>query len=58
MRMTIVTPLLDLIREAHVEEIKEERRKSERIIEHISSFDNVIRGLLTLHNTVWSPYSG
>ena len=52
----MITPLLEQIREAHVEAIKEEHRKSERIVYHVSSFDYDRRRLLTLHRRVWVPY--
>ena len=38
--------------------MKEEHRKSKRIVGHISSFDYYSRGLLTLHRRVWVPYAG
>ena len=56
--MTVVTPLLERIREAQQEAMKEEHRKSERIVGQVSSFDYDSRGLLTLHRRVWVPYLG
>ena len=58
LRMTVVTPLLERIREAQQEVMKEEHRKSERIVGQVSSFDYDSRGLLTLHRRVWVPYHG
>ena len=49
MRMKVITPLLEQIREARVEGMKEERRKCERITGQVASFDYGICGLLTLH---------
>ena len=39
LRMTVITPLLEHIREAQVEAMKEEHRKSERIVGKVASFD-------------------
>ena len=58
MQMTVVTPLLERIREAQQEAMKEEHRKSERIVGQVSSFDYDSRGLLSLHRRVWVPYLG
>ena len=58
LRMTVVTPLLEQIREAQQEAIKEEHRKNERVVGQVSSFDYDSRGLLTLHRRVWVPYHG
>ena len=48
----MITPLLEQIREAQVEELKEEHQNYERIIGHVASFDYDSRGLLTLHGRV------
>ena len=56
LRMTVITPLLERIREAQVEGLKEERQKCERIVGRVASFDYDSRGLLTLHGRVWVPY--
>ena len=56
MRITVVTPLLEQIRGAQQEAIKEEHRKSEHVVGQVSSFDYDNRGLLTLHRRVWVPY--
>ena len=58
MRMTVVTPLLEQIREARQEAMKEGHQKSERIVGQVSSFDYDSRGLLILHRRVWVPYLG
>ena len=58
MRMTVVTPLLEQIRKAQQEAMKEEHRKSERIVGQVTSFDYDSRGLLTLHRRVWVSYHG
>ena len=52
LRKTVVTPLLERIREAQQEAMEEERWKSERIVGQISSFDYDRRVLLTLHRRV------
>ena len=54
--MTMITPLLEWIREVQVEGLKEERQKYERIVGRVASFYYDIRGLLTLHGRVWVPY--
>ena len=56
LRMMVVTPLLERIQEAHVEGMKEEHWKYERIIGQVSSFDYDNHGLLTRHGRVWVPY--
>ena len=38
--------------------IKEENRKSERVVGQVSSFDIDNRGLLILHGWVWVLYAG
>ena len=53
LRMIVITPLLEQIREAHVEGLKEERRKCKRITGQVASFDYDNRGLLDLHGRVW-----
>ena len=49
LRKTVVTPLLEQIPEAQQEAMKEEHRKSERIVGQVSSFNYDSRGLLTIH---------
>ena len=58
MRMTVITPLLERIKEAQMEGLKEERQKCERIVGRVASFDYDSRGLMTLHGRVWVPYWG
>lgn len=58
LRMTVITPLLEQIKGARVEGLKEERQKCERIVGRVASFDYDNRGLLTLHGRVWVPYRG
>ena len=58
LRMIMVTPLLERIREAQVEAMKEEHRKSERIVGKVASFDYDSSELFTLHRRVWVPYLG
>ena len=58
LRMTVITPLLKLIREAQIEAMKEEHRKSERIVCRVASFDYHSHGLLTLRRRVGVPYWG
>ena len=48
MRMIVITPLLEQIRETQVEGLKEEHQKCEQIIGQVASFDYDNRGLLTL----------
>ena len=49
LRITVITPLLEQIREAHIEVMKEEHQKSECIVGQVASLDYDIWGLLTLH---------
>lgn len=56
MMMTMITPLLKQIREAQVGAMKEEHRKSERIVGQVASFDYDSQGLLNLHQRVWVSY--
>ena len=58
LRMTVITPLLERIREAQVKGMKEERQKYEHIIGQVASFNYDNHGLLTLHRRVWVPYWG
>ena len=39
LRMTMITPMLEHIREAQVEAMEEEHRKSNRIVGQVASFD-------------------
>ena len=54
----MITPLLERLWEALVEAMKEEGRKSERIVGQVASFDYDTHGLLTIHQRVWVPYWG
>ena len=49
LKMIMITPHLDQIREAHVEAMKEEHKKREHIAGLVASFDYDIWGLLNLH---------
>ena len=53
LRMKVITPLLEQIKEARVASLKEERQKCERIVGRVASFDYDSRGLLTLYRRVW-----
>ena len=55
LRITMIAPLLEQIREAQAEAMKEEHRKSENIVAQVTSFDGN-RGFLTLHQWVWVLY--
>ena len=57
LRMIVITPVLEMIKKAQSEVVKEENRKSEGIVGKISSFDIDSRRLLTMHGRVWVPYS-
>ena len=59
MRISIDSPLLDLIVEAQAERVKKENWKHERIRGEIARFSTEIRGLLTWCDRVWVPdFSG
>ncbi|KAL7592374.1 hypothetical protein Lser_V15G33379 [Lactuca serriola] len=58
LRMTVITLLLEQIREAQVETMNEEHRKSEHIVVHVASFDYDSHGSLSLHQRVWVLYWG
>ena len=49
LRMTIGTPMLDMIRRAQVNAIKEENQKSEKVVSQVLHFDIDSRGLMNLH---------
>lgn len=57
-RMTISSPLLDLIEEAQVEGIKERNRNKEKIRGQITNFATGRRGLLNQCGKVWVPVLG
>ena len=48
-RMTMMTPVLNTIREAWVEAVRPKNRKTEWIIRQISDFWMDSRGLMTFH---------
>ena len=58
MRMTVMTPVLDIIREARVEAVRPENRKRERVIGQVSEFVTDSRGLMTFRGRIWVPYTG
>ena len=58
LKMTVITPVLEIIKDARIKAVKEENRKSDKIAGHISTFNIDSHGLLTLHGRVWVPYSG
>ena len=47
MRLTVMTPVLDTIREAQVEAMRPENRKQERVIGHVLEFVTNSRGLMS-----------
>ncbi|CAH1446826.1 unnamed protein product [Lactuca virosa] len=52
MRMTVMTPVLDIIREAQVEAVRPENRKRERVIGQVSEFVTDSRGLMTFRGRI------
>ncbi|KAL7595475.1 hypothetical protein Lser_V15G28376 [Lactuca serriola] len=58
LRMSVTSPLLDLIKEAQIEGLKEENQKNEKTRGQISTFIRDIRGLLTKCGRVWVLFSG
>jgi hypothetical protein len=58
MRITVITPLVEPIREAQVEPMKEKLWKSEHIVGQVASFDYDRQSLLNLYQWVWVPYWG
>ncbi|KAI3768718.1 hypothetical protein L2E82_19548 [Cichorium intybus] len=58
LRMTIVTPLLELIRKAQVEASKSENQKGERIVGQLAAMVKDSRDLLTCHERIWVPKLG
>lgn len=57
MRMTVVTPLLEIIKGVRVRSIKEENRKREMVVGQVLTFDNDSWCLLNTSSRVWVPYS-
>ena len=58
MRMTVMTLVLDIIREAQVEAVRLENRKRERVIGQVSEFVTDSHGLMTFRGRIWMPYTG
>lgn len=58
LRMMVINLVLEMIKNARDEAVKEENRKSKKILGHISAFEIDSLRLLTLHGRVWVPYSG
>ena len=58
MRMTVMTPVLDTIREAQVVAVRTENRKRERVIGQIYEFETDSWGLMTFRRRIWVPYTG
>ena len=58
MRMTMILPLLDMIREAQVEGVKKENWKIEKIQGQYPLFVKDSHGLLTQCDRVWVPVTG
>ena len=58
MRMTVMSPLLDMIRGAQVDGAKKENWKSEKIRGQYPLFVKDSRGLLTQCERVWVPLTG
>ena len=58
MRMTMISPLLDMIKEAQVKGVKKENWKIEKIRGQYPLFVKDSRGLLTQCGRVWVPVTG
>ncbi|KAI3518312.1 hypothetical protein L1887_06894 [Cichorium endivia] len=58
LRMTVVTPLLELIREAQEKAVKPENQKSERIKGQVSNMVKYSRDLMTRYGRIWVPAMG
>ncbi|KAI3790904.1 hypothetical protein L2E82_04323 [Cichorium intybus] len=58
LKMTVVTPLLELIRKAQVEASKSENKKGERIMGQLAAIVKDSRDLLTCHERIWVPKLG
>ena len=56
LRITIISPLLDMIIQAQTEWIKEENQKKEKIRGQIATFITDRRGLLNQCGTIWVPF--
>ncbi|KAI3522357.1 hypothetical protein L1887_00076 [Cichorium endivia] len=58
LRMTVVTPLLEMIREAQEKAVKPENQKSERIKGQVSNMVKDSRDLMTRYGRIWVPAMG
>ncbi|KAJ9548193.1 hypothetical protein OSB04_020736 [Centaurea solstitialis] len=58
LRMTVMTPLLELIRKAQEEAVLDVNAKRERIFVEIPKLDRDSRGLLTRYDRIWVPQLG
>ena len=58
MRISIDSPLLELIREAKTEGVKKENWKQERLTGEVDKFATDSRGLLTRYGRIWVPDFG
>nr|KAJ0216576.1 hypothetical protein LSAT_V11C300117000 [Lactuca sativa]KAJ0218887.1 hypothetical protein LSAT_V11C300117040 [Lactuca sativa] len=58
LRLSVITLVLDTIREAQLEAMRPENRKRERVIGQISEFVSDSRGLMTFQGRIWVPFGG
>ncbi|KAJ9542555.1 hypothetical protein OSB04_029061 [Centaurea solstitialis] len=58
LRMTVMTPLLELIRKAQEEAVSDVNAKRERVIGEIPKLVRDSRGLLTRYGRIWVPQLG
>ena len=58
LRLTVVSSLLDMIREAQVTATQEGHMKREKIVNEYPRMERDRRGLLTRYGRVWVPYTG
>ena len=58
MRMTVMNPVLDTIREAQLEVVRPENRKREQLIGQVYEFEKDSHGLMTFRGRIWVPYTG
>ena len=58
LRMTVVTPLLEMIGKPQFEAVKEENQKKERVKGQVSTFVRDSRDLLTRYSRIWVPFIG
>ena len=57
-RMTVMTLILDTIREAQAEAMRPENHKKELVIGQVFEFVMDIRALMTFRGSMWVPYTG